>query len=275
MSSASSEENAPSLTFVTPTLCKLMGVAPPAVSVQGVVDAVIQEAATVGVEHVQKCLVYCPDAVGTWLYRAYPSMFEGVLRHAPLAIPLRSALPTVTPVCFASMFTGGPPAMHGIRRYERPVLTCDTIFDALVRAGKKVAIVAVEDSSMDLIFRQRELDYFSERDDEQVTERTVGLLDYDAHDFIVAYHQEYDDALHATTPHSPRSLLALRHYVASFGEIARKLQERWKRYDRAIVFAPDHGAHVDGETGKGSHGADVPEDVCVTHFFGFATAEAR
>src|SRR5258706_14345046 len=50
---------------------------------------------------------------------------------------------------------------HGIKRYERPVLSCDTIFDALARAGKKVAIVAVRDSSIDLIFRERPIDYFS------------------------------------------------------------------------------------------------------------------
>jgi hypothetical protein len=37
------------------------------------------------------------------------------------------------------------------------VLACDTVFDALVRAGKKVAIVAVRDSSIDLIFRDLKL----------------------------------------------------------------------------------------------------------------------
>jgi hypothetical protein len=51
--------------------------------------------------------------------------------------------------------TGAQPQVHGIQKKEKPVLTCDTIFDALIRSGKKIAIVAVKGSSIDLIFRKR------------------------------------------------------------------------------------------------------------------------
>ena len=74
------------------------------------------------------------------------------------------------------MFTGGQPANHGVRQYERPVLTCDTLFDVLIGASKKLAIVAVADSSIDLIFRSREIDYFSEPNDSIVTQRTIDVL---------------------------------------------------------------------------------------------------
>jgi predicted AlkP superfamily pyrophosphatase or phosphodiesterase len=170
------------------------------------------------------------------------------------------------------MFTGAPPHVHGIQKYERPVLQCDTIFDALIRAGKKVAIVAVENSSIDLIFRNRELDYYSEEYDAQVTDRALELLDSGKHDFILAYHQEYDDTLHKTTPRSPEALQAMKNHIQSFDRIARAFNDSWKSYNRVILFASDHGAHIDRDTGKGTHGEDIPEDMHIQHFLGIRKA---
>ena len=131
-----------------------------------------------------------------------------VVSASDVQVELRSMTPPKTPVCFASMFTGAPPEVHGIRKYERPVLTCDTLFDALARAGKRAAIVAVRDCSMDIIFRSRPIDYFTEDYDPQVTERALELVRDGNHDFIVAYNQEYDDTLHRT-----------RHVAHGFGDL--------------------------------------------------------
>jgi hypothetical protein len=166
------------------------------------------------------------------------------------------------------MFTGRPPASHGIRTYEKPVLRCETLFDRLVSAGKRVAIVAVRDSSIDRIFRGRAIDYFSERYDPEVTERTLRLLEEDRHDFVLAYHQEYDDTLHRTTPRSEEAVEALKKHVDAFVRLARAAHEHWAPYDRVLGFVPDHGAHVDPQTGKGTHGLDIPEDMEVRHFYG-------
>ncbi len=35
-----------------------------------------------------------------------------------------------------TMYTGAQPAVHGITAYAKPVIKIDTIFDALIRAGK-------------------------------------------------------------------------------------------------------------------------------------------
>jgi hypothetical protein len=170
------------------------------------------------------------------------------------------------------MFTGALPHVHGIQKYERPVLKCDTLFDALIRAGKKVAIVAVKNCSVDLIFRNRELDYFSEEYDAQVTESALDVLNSGKHDFILAYHQEYDDTLHRTTPQSPEAIQAMNNHIQSFDIIARAFHDSWKSYNRVILFASDHGAHIDKDTGKGTHGDDIPEDMHIQHFFGVTKA---
>ena len=57
------------------------------------------------------------------------------------------------------MFTGALPEAHGIRQYEKPVLEFDTIFDSIIRAGKRAAIESVDDSSIAKIFLEQNIDY--------------------------------------------------------------------------------------------------------------------
>ena len=256
------------ITAIAPTLCKLMEIALPALSDQRFLGEVVQTAKRDGITNVEKCLVYAPDAVGLQMYQNFRSLFDAVLKHAPLAVPLCSVIPPITPVCFASMFTGAQPRVHGLQKKEKPVLTCDTIFDALIRAGKRVAIVSVKEQSMDLIFRKRKIQYFSELDDPAVTRRTIEIIKSDNYDFIVAYHCEYDDILHEETPYCTAAIQALNNHIAAFTQLAYTMDAFWRRNKRAIVFAPDHGAHIDPENGKGTHGNNTPQDMHVQHYFG-------
>jgi hypothetical protein len=264
------------ITSITPTLCKLMGISPPATAKGNALDGVIQAAqANLGHPYIEKCLIYCPDAIGTKLYRKYGYYFGPIMNRTTVVTPLLCVVPPKTPVCFASMFTGALPEIHGIKMYEKPVLKCDTIFDALVRAGKQTAIVAKEDSSIGRIFRERRIDYFFEKYDQEVTKRSINLLETNRHDFIVAYHQEYDDSLHATEPESKTSLSALQNHIRSFDLLAKECKEKWKASRYLIIFAPDHGAHIDSVTGKGTHGENIPDDMEVTHFFGFGGSKRK
>lgn len=258
------------LCSVTPTLCALMGTAAPRSTVHALSEDVLIEAERVlGDENVQRCLVFAPDAMGSHLARAGSDFFGRVRAKAPLQIPLRAMVPSKTPVCFASMFTGLSPERHGIKSYEKPVLTCETLFDALERAGRRVAIVAVKNSSVDLIFRGRKIDYFSEEYDEQVVKRVLSLLEQDSYDFILAYCQEYDDALHRTDPFSPEALEAAEHHISDFVILSEAVDRYWGSFNRTLLFAPDHGAHIDSENGNGTHGEDIPEDMEISHYWGF------
>jgi hypothetical protein len=258
------------ITSVTPTICEVVEVPRPAISTDrtltGVVRAVREN---IGTGHVERCLVFAPDAIGRSLFRERIDRFSPVLERAPHMAELRSVVPPKTPVCFASMFTGAMPEGHGIRKYERPVLTCDTLFDALARAGKRVAIVAVKGSSIDTIFRQRKVDYFSEDYDKEVRSRAIGLIEADRHEFILAYNQEYDDEMHRNGPRSPEALRAMDNHIRTFQELTDAVDRHWGGHDRLIAFTPDHGAHdeKDGPR-KGDHGQDIPEDMEVVHLFG-------
>jgi hypothetical protein len=272
---------------VAPTVCALMGIAPPEACEVPALDAVLTAAENAigagsssdraggGAGTVHRCLIYAPDAMGEHLLAVDPSFYEATLRVAPVRVRLRSVLPPKTPVCFASMFTGAGPATHGIRRYERPVVRTDTLFDALIRAGRKVAIVAVTGCSIDLIFRERAIDFFSEKDDVDVTARAVALIEEDRHDLVLAYHQEYDDRLHETEPFAPRAFLAARAHIGAFATLSEAIDRHWAVHPRAILFTPDHGAHRDPASGRGDHGEDSAEDMNVSHFYGIRAGGPR
>jgi hypothetical protein len=264
----------PSIAAITPTMCEVMRIAPPALCSSAPLDAVVRAAREAfNGSATEKCLIFAPDAIGSHLFDEHPSLRERIAAAAPVAVSLRSVVPPITPVAFASMFTGAEPAEHGIRESIRPVLGCDTLFDALVRAGKRVAIVAVEGSSIDRMYRERGLDHFAEDYDPQVTARAISLLEADEHDLIVAYHQEYDDTMHRHGPFAPEAVQAARNNVESFVEIAQAFDTHWRAYNRVLAFTPDHGAHANPERGGGTHGDDIADDMEITHFFGLRVGE--
>ena len=262
------------ITAITPTVCTLLGIAPPSLSDCHPLPEILEGShAELGTRPVQRCLLFCPDAIGAWLPEKYPAMFNEVTRQAPRRVRLRSVIPPKTPVCWASVFTGALPEVHGIQPVNpRPTFHGDTLFDAMLRARKRVAIVAVMDSSMDRVFRGRDMDYFAERYDAEVTDRVLNLLDAGAHDVIVAYQQEYDDVMHQTRPESIEALRAVEHHVEAFRVVADAFSKRSRTHDRAIMWLTDHGTHIDAATGRGTHGDDIPEDMAVEHFFGFQSA---
>jgi predicted AlkP superfamily pyrophosphatase or phosphodiesterase len=211
--------------------------------------------------------MYNPDAIAQWLFRKYKPDFAPVLAHTQLALPLKTMVPPKTPVCFATMYTGAEPSVHGIVKPERVVLKIDTLFDALARAGKRAAIVAMQKSSMSILFGGRDIDYFILPDDAAVLKKALQLIEANQHDFMAVYHEEYDDTMHATQPESPESLAAMRKHIASFAALAEATDKAWAGYDRLIGFAPDHGVHT-GADGRGTHGEEIPEDMNITHFYG-------
>jgi len=254
---------------VTPTICSCMGIESPGISESPAIPEVTElKDITLGTNPVERCLIFAPDAVGRMILDMLPELERRVSRLVPVSVPVSSVIPPKTPVCFASMFTGAEPLSHGITQYERPVLECDTMFDALLRSSKRVAVVAVQGSSMSVIFNNRDMDYFFEPYDPEVTQQTVEVLHGGEYDVIVAYHQAYDDQLHATTPFSREALSAVDSHVNDFEILSTAFHQAWQDRSRLLLFAPDHGAHIDPSTGHGNHGENIPDDMDLVHYYG-------
>jgi hypothetical protein len=120
---------------------------------------------------------------------------------------------------------------------------------------------------MDIIWRERELSYFTEDDDAAVARRSLELLARDEYDVLVSYQQGYDEWLHQTQPRSPECLAEMRRHIDDFVRLASAARQRWAGRPHALAFLPDHGSHIDPATGLGTHGEDIPEDMELTHFW--------
>lgn len=246
---------------VAPTLAALFGLAP-------FTDAQPMEEVRSLVKNgrAERVLMYNPDAVAWWIYEKYAPRFAPAMETNPLVLNMRSVMPSVTPVCFASMYTGLMPEDHGIQSYTKPVLRVKTIFDALLGAGLKPAICSTGTDSVSVIFQEREMDYFLFDTPEEVNAKAEELIRADRHDLVVAYNGNYDGTMHRWGPEAEESLAALSMNAESYRRLCGAAKEAWAGKSWAAAFATDHGCHeIDG--GCGSHGLDMPEDMQVVHLW--------
>lgn len=221
-----------------------------------------------GKDTVDKLVIFNPDAIGCEFYNLYrKKIFAPLDCLTDLRIGFLTAVPPKTPVCFATMFTGADPSVHGINKYEKPVLKIDTLFDAWARAGKKVALVSKAGQSIPRIFADRKIDYFITDSDESSVNKAIELIKSDEYDVIEVYNQEYDDMLHVTYPRSYFCRRAAKRYVASYEKINDAVKKYYAGKTALITFSPDHGAHRIGGFLLGTHGKEIPSDMNIYHFF--------
>lgn len=217
-------------------------------------------------KNIDRVFMYNPDAVALWLFEKYTDIFTPVMLNSDITLPLQTVMPSVTPVCFATMYTGAEPEIHGIQSYTKPVIKTDTVFDVLIRNGKKPCIVSTGNDSMSKIFLEREMDYFIVETPDEANEKALALIKEDKYDLICVYNANYDSRMHRVGPEGDEAIDALRHNMKAYETFAKAIMENWKKHKTLLGFAPDHGCHeIDG--GAGSHGLMMPEDMNIVHFY--------
>ena len=267
--------NSVQMTSTAATLACAMGIEPPKLAGEpiGQVLSLVKKYAKSG--KCQRILIYNPDAIAQWLYQKYTAEFAPVMERTRMTIPMLASFPPVTPVCFATMFSGAIPKVHGIEVYEKKLVKIDTLFDALPRQGKKTTLIARTDSSMGTIFTGRPIDYHNYDNDEEITQQGLKAISEDQHDVVVVYNMDYDDSIHDTEPESKRSYEAMCRHIRDFARLVDCACKAWQQYDTLFLFAPDHGIHKT-ILGDGNHFCDSPEDMNILHFYGFkAAGESR
>lgn len=264
--------NKKSLDELCAGLCYAMGIEPPekANSPSEELCSYIDNA--LDGKKADRIFMYNPDAVAEWVYEKYPQLFMEAEDITELKLPLCTVMPSVTPVCFGTMYTGAQPNVHGIQSYNKPVISIDTIFDALIRAGKKPVIVAVNNCSLAKIYLEREMDYFIYDSYEKVNAKATEIILEDKYDFVVVYNGNYDSKMHKTGPESIEALGELRMNVRTFGMFNELISNNWKMHNTLLGFAMDHGCHEIDE-GAGSHGLDMEADLNIVHMYKVHKAE--
>ena len=266
-----------SLTHYAATVCKLMGIEAPACADEPL-DWACDLLSDLCKDGFDRVLIHNPDAVGMWLYQSYPDAFEPVLKHTQLTIPFKTVMPSVTPVCFGTMYTGAEPAVHGIQSYTKPVIRIDTFFDAVLRAGKKVAMIVTPNCSLARVFLERDIDFYHCDTESAAVVKAQELIVQDEYDVICVYTFMYDTLTHRKGTEDPDTLDALYRQGTFFDTLVSSVKRHWKQHNTLVAFSPDHGAHdvppgeveygSKGNIHKGTHGTDMTKDINILHYFG-------
>lgn len=257
-----------SLTGLCAALCRLLGIHAPRHAAPSNRSLLEHGKKIFGEGRADRLFLYNPDAIGTHVSDRYEEILAPVTRRCDLAVPFCTVMPSVTPVCFASFYTGTSPEVHGIQSYTKPVVRTDSLFDAALRAGLRPAMVSTEGDSLSMIFLERNMDYFIYPTLEEVNAKAEELIQRDEHDIICVYNGNYDATMHRFGPHSPEALEELKRNVAAFARFSDLIDENWSSHRSVVGFAMDHGCHdIDG--GLGSHGLAMEEDLFITHFYRF------
>ncbi len=258
--------NPDSMDTVCGALAYAMGIEPPehAAAKNETLAAFVDE--KLGGQKVDRVFMFNPDAVAQWVYLKYPQLFGKAEPCVGLHLPLCSVMPSVTPVNFGTMYTGAQPEVHGIQKYEKKLITIDSIFDALLRAGKKPVILASKNCSLAKIFNERQMDYFIFKDYKAINAKAAELIEKDEYDFYVVYNGNFDSRMHKTGPESENALEQIEKNCAAFAEFNELIKTHWKGHNTLVGFAMDHGCHAKKD-GGGTHGKDIPQDRNIQHFY--------
>jgi len=255
-----------SMETVCAAIAEIMGITPPDKAAAASPELCAFAAEKLGGKKADRVFMYNPDAVAEWLYHKYPHLVKEAVDNTELELPLCTVMPSVTPVCFGTMYTGAQPEVHGIKKYEKPIIRIETLFDAVIKAGKKPVIIADDKCSIGKIFLEREMDYILCSSLDEVNARAAEEIIKDEHDLVVVYNGNYDALMHKYGPESVEALSELRtnsHVFASFCEL---IKTNWASHNTLVGFAMDHGCHeIDGCCG--SHGLDMEEDLFVSHLY--------
>ncbi len=200
------------------------------------------------------------DALGTFAWNLWrgemPYLNELHARHS---LVLRSVMPSITPVNFATMVTGTDAAGHGANTLNDSFV-CETLFDVIRKAKGKSAGVGLHGyTGSELLGRFADIrgDAGNGTDDD-VADKILEIADNDQPEFIIAQLGRVDDVFHQYGPSSPSVIPMLQ----ASDERLRRLVAHLQPLGYAILILADHGQH-DMVEGGGNHGTDSPED-CLT-----------
>lgn len=227
--------------------------------------------------HADNVLIFSADAVAAWLVRKYPEKFAKIWNRAPMMIPVRTVMPTITPIDYAAFFSGAMPDVNGVDRYLKPILSpeltqpllkSDSLIAAAVRSGRRVCVITCSDGCIASMLSRSGADFriIPGDDDEAMFLEAKSVVESGEYDFVFLYQLGFDYAQHGHGPEGEAALATLDRIIGRFETLCKTAEKNWHG-STLVMFHTDHGCHKE-ENGSGSHGKDIPEDTDIFHFWG-------
>jgi predicted AlkP superfamily pyrophosphatase or phosphodiesterase len=249
-----------SMMDIAPTASAILGLPAPA-QAKGVP---IREVVS-GLTGAGRVAVLAPDGLGTYAWRLWKAEMPYLSSlHGRNSIRVRSVMPSITPVNFATMVTGTDLAGHGVHTFKDD-FACETLFDIVRKAKAKSAGVGLDGyTGSELLGRCADIwGNAGNGSDDAVADKIIEIAEDAAPEFLIAQLGRVDDIFHQHGPSSPLVVPMLKETDARL----MRLVEHLKPLRYGIVILADHGQHDLTEPSteglKGTHGTDSPEDCLV------------
>lgn len=220
--------------------------------------------------------IFSADAIPSWIVRKYTDKFAKVWKYTPMMIPMRTVMPTITPIDYAAFFSGAMPEINGVDRYLKPILTpeltqpllkSDSLIAAAVRSGRKVCVITCSDGCIASMLSRSGADFriIPGDDDEAMFREALSVIESEEYDFVFLYQLGFDYSQHSNGPESEKSLETLGKIIERFETFCECIK-KYHHGNNLVIFHTDHGCHATDD--GGSHGKDIPEDTDIFHFWG-------
>jgi len=233
-----------SLTFLAPAICSALGIRKPSLSVMEPLDDVAER---VGRAY-RICLIVI-DGLGNRQFDFHGQVmpYLSSIRDDRCTV-LRAESPPRTSSNVASILTGAPVSVHGVKSKSND-LNCESLFDVMSKCAMTTSIVARDKSSLRCLFAQRagEVVKLSEGDDRAVLRRAERVIQDVRPHFMWIHLSDLDSMSHTAGPESAEAARALMQIDRAASELAPLLD----RHSYATVVTADHGSHAvpDGKGG--------------------------
>jgi predicted AlkP superfamily pyrophosphatase or phosphodiesterase len=242
---------------VAPTVSAILNLPPPAQAKGSPIHEI-----TADLTGVSRVAVLALDAFGVYAWNLWRDKMPCLdALHALHSIRLRSVMPSITPVNFATIVTGTDLHGHGINT-RKDNFTCETLFDVVRKAGGRSAGVGLSGyTGSELLGRCADIwGNAGKGSDDDVADKIMEIAGNSKPDFLIAQFGRVDDIFHKHGPSSPE----IAPMLEAADERLRRLIGNLKPLGYGILILADHGQHdVPAGKQKGAHGTDQDEDCLV------------
>jgi len=249
-----------SMVDVAPTVSEILGLSAPAQATGAAVRAIVADLAVC-----ERVVILAPDAFGDFAWQLWREEMPFLKSlHEKRSILLRSVMPSVTPVNFATMVTGMDLDGHGVSSKNRD-FACETLFDVVRRADGTSAGVGITGyTGCDLQARIADIHGDAgDGTDDDVADKVIEIAEAHRPQFIIAQLGRVDDVFHKYGPSSPSVVPMLQ----ATDRRLRRLAARLCALRYGVIILADHGQHdLDDRSGtekKGGHGTEMDKDCLV------------
>ncbi len=249
-----------SMMDVAPTVATVLGLPAPGQAKGKPIGRIVADLAGSA-----RIAVLAPDALGLFAWNLWKDKMPYLRsHHESRSVILRSVMPSITPVNFATMICGTDQAGHGVETF-RSEIACETIYDVVrARGGKSAGVGLSGYTGCELLGRYADIcgDAGNGTDDD-IADLAVKIA-HDQHpEFMIVQLGQVDDVFHEFGPSSPAVIPMLQqtdHRLEKLITVLRPL-------GYGVIILSDHGQHdvLDAPPGehKGTHGTDSDIDCLV------------